>query len=139
MYRVTNHMATLLLQTCCLCSFMAVVLVLPRTCGKAAAAKGCDANYDLLCQIYGAQATLVLRADEAERLRPEETVDPILHRFVNHLATLAVDREAPVPAPDEDPWVSTVLEPRWDVMPAARDALAGVAAHFTMTPAVRNP
>ena len=82
---------------------------------------------------------LVLRADEAERLRPEETVDPILHRFVNHLATLAVDREAPVPAPDEDPWVSTVLEPRWDVMPAARDALAGVAAHFTMTPAVRNP
>lgn len=92
-----------------------------------------------LCQIYGAQPNLVLRAGEAERLRPEETVDPILHRFVNHLATLAVDREAPVPAPDEDPWVSTVLEPRWDVMPAARDALAGVAAHFTMTPAVRNP
>ena len=67
-----------------------------------------------------------MRAGGWERLRPEETVNPVLHRACHHLATLQVDAEAPVPPPEEDPWVTSVLEPRWELMPAA-------AGQFAMT------
>ncbi|KAK9845813.1 hypothetical protein WJX81_003083 [Elliptochloris bilobata] len=70
-----------------------------------------------------------------ERLRPEDTLDPLLQRFVGHMAALAIDRDTPVPPPSEDPWVSTVLEQRWDAMPAAQGALAAVAERFPVASA----
>ena len=66
-------------------------------------------------------------------------MDPVLHRFISHMAALEIDRDSMVPPASEDPWVTTVLEPRWDAMPDAKDALAGVTQHFpTASAAVRR-
>ncbi len=85
----------------------------------------------------GLCVTACVPAGGWERLRPEETVNPVLHRACHHLATLQVDAEAPVPPPEEDPWVTSVLEPRWELMPAAQEAVQGAAGHFAMTVPVR--
>ena len=67
-------------------------------------------------------------------------MDPVLHRFLGHMAALEIDGRAPVPPADEDPWVTTVLEPRWDAMPAAASALAAIAQKLpAVSAAVRLP
>ena len=66
-------------------------------------------------------------------------MDPVLHRFLSHMAALEIDGRSPVPPAGEDPWVTTVLEPCWDAMPAAASALANAAQHFpTASAAVRR-
>lgn len=71
-------------------------------------------------------------AEGYERLRPEDTVNPVLHRLIGHTAALAINPNSPVVPASEDPWIITVLEPRWDLMPAAESALAAIAQHFPM-------
>lgn len=56
------------------------------------------------------------------------------------MAALEIDGRSPVPPADEDPWVTTVLEPRWDAMPAAESALAAIAQNLpAASAAVRRP
>ena len=67
-------------------------------------------------------------------------MDPVLHRFLGHMAALEIDGRSPVPPADEDPWVTMVLEPRWDAMPAAESALAAIAQTLpAVSAAVRPP
>ena len=66
-------------------------------------------------------------------------MDPVLHRFLGHMAALEIDGRSPVPPADEDPWVTTVLEPRWDAMPAAEGALAAIAQNLPAVSAAVRP
>lgn len=67
-------------------------------------------------------------------------MDPVLHRFLGHMAALEIDGRSPVPPAGEDPWVTMVLEPRWDAMPAAASALAAIAQTLpAVSAAVRPP
>ena len=59
----------------------------------------------------------------------------MLHRFIGHMGALAINPGAPVPPASDNPWVASVLEPRWAATPAAESALANTSQLFPMSPA----
>ncbi len=69
-----------------------------------------------------------MAGQEAEQLRPEETVNPTLNRFYAFMAARVVDQNAA--APDIDPLTSRIMLQNSDSFPKARSALAAARDAF---------
>lgn len=79
-------------------------------------------------------------AQGGERLQPEATGNPVLHRIIDFLVARAVEgADAVVPLPDEDTMVVGVLRPHPELHPGLNDRLALLKDLFPMqTPKVRS-
>jgi len=73
---------------------------------------------------------LLLCADGKEALAPDQTANPIIHRFYSYMATHAADKDFPLPAPHEDVLINETFDPRPAVVQKAQSVLQTLPEHL---------